>query len=341
MSRIAIVSKYFGYNVGGAERSVLELLKREEKKGVQITVIVIGNLTTFGAKANKQNFPDTWEVRYIDLPIDIVRFRFIDYYMNKSALERAVDNLSDVDTLYAYGGYAPAVINAFQGDTVYIVRDEYGLGWNKNYYKGIRGAVQKVYHGMEAPLRMRWQFELMCAIKKSHLIANSNFIARELNKLDPRANVEIIYSQIDKTSLTSEYIKYQIPADHKGIIAIGDNILKGGDIVRKIAKRIPEEIFYMHDRKYKFPKSKDNLTFMPWESPAAVYARAKLVIIPSRWHEAYPRAAIEAQSLGIPVVASAVGCIPEAISDHSGLVKEVENIDQWETVIRTNIGRLT
>ncbi|CAN5408399.1 glycosyltransferase family 4 protein [soil metagenome] len=51
-----------------------------------------------------------------------------------------------------------------------------------------------------------------------------------------------------------------------------------------------------------------------------------VVVIPSRWEEAFPYAALEAFSLGIPVIASRVGGIPEiVIPQETGLLFEKED----------------
>lgn len=329
MSHIAVFSKYFGYNVGGAEHSILELLKQEEANGHTITAVIVDNLKSHGAETQRMELPENWQVCHITLPVDMVRFRFFAYWRNRRALQILAQSLIGVDTLYSYGLYAPAVINAFAGNTVYLVRDEYGLGWNRNYQQGIKKWLFAIYRSSEWLLERLWLNELHHAIGKSHLIANSNFIADELSKLAPAADIELRYSQVDAARLKTDYEQHTNSIERKGIVLIGDNVLKGGDIARKIASRLPDEIFYLFDRSYVRVQSDGNLVFMPWQSPGRVYAHAKLVIVPSRWYEAFPRAVLEAQALGIPVVASSRGGIPEAINDYSVLINNPDDIEDW------------
>ncbi len=113
------------------------------------------------------------------------------------------------------------------------------------------------------------------------------------------------------------------------MVVIGDGVLKGGDIARRVAACLPDTPFYLFDRACQQAHNVGNLRFMPWQTPGQVYSRALVTMVPSRWAEAFPRAIIESQFLGIPVVASARGGIPEAIADASMLVDNIEDPAEW------------
>ncbi len=340
MARIAIFSKYFGYSVGGAEKSVLELLKTLEKEGNTIVAIVVTNLSSFGADSRPIELPDTWEIRRVSLKSDTVHFRFVDYFRNRHLVGEIAKNLSDTDELYSYGYLAPAVINSYAGKTCYMVRDEYGLGWNINYYSGLRKIVQFIYHASESLLRYFWHQDLLKAISKSRLMANSMFIADELRKLAPSSEVEVIYPQVDLSALQQDYLRAHASFKGKqGIVIIGDNILKGGDIARKVASQMPEAEFYLFDRKYSYPEVDGNIHLMPWQSPGKVFSHAAVVMVPSRWAEAFGRVVLEAQFLKIPVIASARGGIPEVMQDHTMLVDAIDDPNEWVKRIRIAIGK--
>jgi glycosyltransferase involved in cell wall biosynthesis len=340
MKTIAIFSKFFGYDVGGAERSVIELLKAEEARGHRIVAVVVAGVKGFSTEVRRMPLPPSWEVRECTLPADFSMFRFVEYALNRAAAGRVAGLLKDVDVLYAYGTMAPAVINAFQGQTVYLARDEYGVGWNVNYHKGLRRWVQAAYNITQAPLRALWLRDLRAAASRSRMIGNSRFIATELGKLAPGKPVEIQHSTVDVSSLRADYDAAAVKqSDPKGVVIIGDSVLKGGDIVRHVAERMPGTPFYLFDRACQHAHNEGNLHFMPWQTPGEVYSRARVTMVPSRWAEAFPRAIIESQFLGIPVVASARGGIPEAISDPAMLVEDIENPAEWvrrlETLILT------
>ena len=342
MSRIAIISKYFGYNIGGAERSLFEMMKNEEMKGHKIVTVRVKNLRTYQAEKFSIEFPNSWEVHNVKVPLDIMRFRFLEYFINRRCLISVLKKMRDIDVLYAYGLYAPALINIFNGESVYTVRDEYGLGWNINYYKGIRNLIQSGYHLIEWPLRVIWKQELLKAIRKSRLIANSRFIAQELTKIAPTAKVDVIYPQINEGKLKTSFNYHRNQVTYKGIVAVGDNVLKGGDLVKKVAKLMPNENFYLFDRRYRTPIKLGNLHLMPWQEAGRVYAIAKLVMVPSRWHEAFSRVALEATILGIPIVASNRGGIPEALNYNKQLlIEDIENPNLWIEFIQRTLALKT
>jgi glycosyltransferase involved in cell wall biosynthesis len=67
----------------------------------------------------------------------------------------------------------------------------------------------------------------------------------------------------------------------------------------------------------------DRVTFVGQVPPAevaALRARAALAIVPSRCSEVMPLAAVEAMAAGVPVVASAMGGLPELVGDPAALV---------------------
>ena len=44
-----------------------------------------------------------------------------------------------------------------------------------------------------------------------------------------------------------------------------------------------------------------------------ILASARALMIPSRWYEAAPRTITEAYAAGVPVIASEIGALPEAV----------------------------
>jgi glycosyltransferase involved in cell wall biosynthesis len=64
-----------------------------------------------------------------------------------------------------------------------------------------------------------------------------------------------------------------------------------------------------------------------------ILARARALMVPSRWYEASPRTIIEAYAGGVPVIASRIGALPEAVADGvSGYLAEPDDADAWAEV---------
>lgn len=61
-----------------------------------------------------------------------------------------------------------------------------------------------------------------------------------------------------------------------------------------------------------------------------VYARTRILVVPSQWEESFGRVITEAQVNGIPVLASRRGGIPEALGDGGVLVDEIADPQAWQ-----------
>jgi glycosyltransferase involved in cell wall biosynthesis len=79
-----------------------------------------------------------------------------------------------------------------------------------------------------------------------------------------------------------------------------------------------------------------NVEFRPTVSPAEVPAlirEARALLLPSLWYEAQPRVILEAYAAGVPVLASDLGALPEAVGDDSGLLVPAGDVDAWSDTV--------
>jgi glycosyltransferase involved in cell wall biosynthesis len=82
-------------------------------------------------------------------------------------------------------------------------------------------------------------------------------------------------------------------------------------------------------------RSMPNVTLLPsTDDMRKIYARTRLMLIPSKWEEAYGRIATEAQFSGIPAVATACGGLPEAVGPAGLLIDRDESDDVWVQAVR-------
>jgi len=63
-----------------------------------------------------------------------------------------------------------------------------------------------------------------------------------------------------------------------------------------------------------------------------VFARTRILLVPSRWKEAWGRVVSEAQTSGIPVLASNHGGLPESVGD-GGVLLPPDDVDAWSACL--------
>ena len=72
------------------------------------------------------------------------------------------------------------------------------------------------------------------------------------------------------------------------------------------------------------------------DEAARLLQQARALLYPSRCYEGSPRAVIEALAVGVPVIASDIGGLPEHVShDVSGLLATADDADAWTEAVET------
>jgi len=167
------------------------------------------------------------------------------------------------------------------------------------------------------------------------VIANSKFVAglpEAIYNID--RNIRVLYPAVEIT----HPMKNPISKNH--ITMINPNRLKGGDIFLKIAERMPDRSFLAVGRcprEFSISAEKlQNVTHINWtEGVWEYYQKTRVLLIPSRWPEAFGRVAVEAGLFGIPSIATNIGGLPEAVGDGGILIDNLNDIDAWIDAIRT------
>lgn len=127
---------------------------------------------------------------------------------------------------------------------------------------------------------------------------------------------------------------------HDRLLFINPVADKGLDQVIAIARALPELTVEMveswvmgrNERHALRTRLADlpNVILTPRQSTMApVYERAWLLLAPSRWEEAWGRVVSEAQSYGVPVLASRIGGLPEAVGPGGLLFSPNAGPDAW------------
>ncbi|KAK0361011.1 hypothetical protein LTR94_025039 [Friedmanniomyces endolithicus] len=139
--------------------------------------------------------------------------------------------------------------------------------------------------------------------------------------------------------------KYQTESTRENVTFINPVPKKGVDIAIDIASACPDIPFvFVEGWKVESEEGRQlraklgalkNVTLHPrTDDMRSVYAKAKIVLAPSIWEEAWGRVATEAQISGIPVIGSTRGGLPEAIGA-GGVPIDIESDRQvWVAEVR-------
>lgn len=132
---------------------------------------------------------------------------------------------------------------------------------------------------------------------------------------------------------------------HDAVVFIGLFPEKGGDIATRVAAACPDIPFLFVEswklegkRKAEFLKTirpLRNVTFISRQDDMrTVYGRARLIFAPSQWEEAWGRVASEAHVNGIPVLASRLGGLVEAVGPGGILLDPSAPVGLWVQELR-------
>jgi glycosyltransferase involved in cell wall biosynthesis len=153
------------------------------------------------------------------------------------------------------------------------------------------------------------------------------------HKLSPYLQNEhiVIYPPL---CLSKCYINNQKTC-HKYITMANPVHEKGRQTIINIIKALPENQFLLvagwTNIEDLNPFSKyPNVTIWPRQNDLRIiFQVTRLLLVPSVWEEAYGRIATEAQINGIPIIASNIGGLPEAVGEGGILIDNYLNVDDW------------
>jgi len=322
---IAIFDKFLGYTVGGAQRSLHRLL-RGLSLDTRATLLGCDVQKSFNARKMKD---DTWQVERSHI-VEFPRFPYFEYWLNRRTLKKLSQSRVE-HIMISQGLWGSGVIRFFPGKTIYFVRDEYQLNRIPNYFFGLKRILKYLYLFIQLPFILVLFRDNKMAIQHADLVvANSVFMKKEIKRIFD-VDAELVYPMRDVDDILSRHIPSF--SERKYITLIGSEYIKGRTIVEDIAKNLTEEQFLIVGREFKHPEKHGNITYHPWvKDPMDIYRQTKLLIVPSICTESSPGVAIEAQALGIPVLGSENGGIPELLNA-TCIVRDNHNIKEWKQKI--------
>ncbi|MFI1703053.1 glycosyltransferase family 4 protein [Streptomyces griseoruber] len=113
----------------------------------------------------------------------------------------------------------------------------------------------------------------------------------------------------------------------------GATVAKGADVLAHVAARMPDTRFLVVKTVGRVPaRMPRNVELVDRTDPRAVYARTRVLVMPSTV-ESYGRAGVEAMLSGIPVLASPLLGLREALGDAATYIPR-DDIDRWVAELR-------
>lgn len=168
------------------------------------------------------------------------------------------------------------------------------------------------------------------------IISNSRFLQQALSR---RAGLstEVVTPFIDTEALRAT----STGGRREALTFVGLDEWKGASMALRLAEALP-------DRRYLFldgPRASArirarasrlrNVERLPWtQDMGRVFARTRLLLMPSLWEEPFGRLPVEAGACGVPTLASARGGLREAVGAGGLVIDPAEDLSLWVHGIR-------
>jgi glycosyltransferase involved in cell wall biosynthesis len=318
--RLFFFDRYLSANVGGAQRSALELLSQ-----LPWDVQTVGGSRTASFNADQLiTSPDPLNVVSL---IEVPRFPYFEYELNRESVMRYFSQFSPHDILFTQELYGIPAALGFPGKIVYFARSEFSANIYTNYHRGVKRIFSRLYRSLQSRSLELIRADTLQALNKAAIVvANSHFLSGLLQESLGVVS-KVCYPTIDITAFSNA--RAAQGDKRRYITLIGEGVLKGRDLFYEIARRRSDLEFLIVGRSFSKNRTIGNVTEMPWSNdPLQVLAQTKILLVPSRCSEGFGRIAVEASACGIPTLSSARGGLCESTPEY-GLVDPPDDISIW------------
>lgn len=319
--------------LGGGEVFVDELMCELSKKN-NVFVMYAGQKKE--SPLELVNFDKS--VVFKNIPV-FNRTKIRQYYANKVWVKKLREFLESkkIDLIFTQLEYVPSTIQVAKEKGIPVVAfiqnyDHfcpflfYGhdpLKCDRNCFK-CSPFVYKLQHPFTKKL-LEWHGEML---KKAELIfSDSNYCRLVLKRFYGVESV-VLHPIVELDDFRLKKI------NRKYITFINPIKFKGAEVVLELAKNLATENFLIVGGKDKYFieefKKLKNVKYIPWcDDMRKVYAQTKILLVPSQWPEPFGRVVLEAQINGIPVIASKIGGVTEAVEKGGTVVDDYKNPNAW------------
>lgn len=168
-------------------------------------------------------------------------------------------------------------------------------------------------------------------------IANSQFTRARLRAAFG-LDASVIYPVVDAD-------RYRVPARGRRVVFVNPHPTKGVGIALGLAEACPDipflfvEAWTLHGPEHDAMRARvaalPNVEYRERTSDMRrIYAEAAVMLVPSRWEEAFGRVVAEAQVSGIPSIATAIGGLSEAVGPGGVLIPPEAGLAEWVAALR-------
>jgi glycosyltransferase involved in cell wall biosynthesis len=322
--RILIFDKFLGYQIGGAQNSLHYLLKN--LKG-DFKFLGCDVKKSFSAEKYKLS---NWEVERVEIK-EFPKFPYFEYWYNRKRVKKFIAS-QKADLLITQGLWGTIAVNVFVGKSIYFIRDEYHFNYIPVIQRGFKKILKGIYLFLQWPfIASLFKDNRKAILRADIVIANSRFIANGIKNIFHREN-EVVYPLIDVLGAIKGGVSV-LEGEKKFITSIGSEIIKGREIVEKIAAMMLDHEFIIVGREFKEKIKKGNIIYYPWKKEIGeIYNQTKILLAPSLINEAFCRVALEGMILGIPCIGSNKGGIPEVL-DSDFIIDDIWDVEAWKKKI--------